>query len=92
MPDASGNSSKEIRNSDYYLKDLSFVRLSNVSLGYQFRSNVTEFLRVDSFKAYVNWKNPFIWTKYEGMDPENGTHTRNHPSLTSFQFGLNINF
>jgi TonB-linked SusC/RagA family outer membrane protein len=92
MPDASGNSSKEIRNSDYFMKDLSFVRLSNVNLGYQFHSNVTEFLGVESFKAYVNWKNPFIWTNYEGMDPENGTNTRNHPSLTSLQFGLNINF
>lgn len=92
MADASGNSSKEIRNSDYFIHDLSFVRLSNVNLGYQFPQSIAQKLKVESLKAYVNVRNPYIWTKYNGMDPENGTSTKSHPSLTSYQFGLNINF
>lgn len=92
MADASGNSSKEIRNSDYYIHDLSFVRLSNVNFGYQFPVSIAKKLKIEALKAYVNVKNPYIWTKYNGMDPENGTTTRSHPSLTSYQLGLNINF
>jgi TonB-linked SusC/RagA family outer membrane protein len=91
-PDASGASSKEIRNSDYYIHDLSFVRLSNINLGYLFSSKSAQRLGVESFKAYINIKNPYLWTGYKGMDPENGTNTTNHPSLTSIQLGLNINF
>jgi TonB-linked SusC/RagA family outer membrane protein len=90
--DASGASSKEIRNSDYYIRDLSFVRLSNINLGYQLPASSTRKLDIESVKVYLNVKNPYLWTDYDGMDPENGTNTRNHPSLTSYQLGLNINF
>jgi TonB-dependent starch-binding outer membrane protein SusC len=62
--------------SSYYLEDASFIRLDNISLGYNFK-NVGQFEKI---RVYVASNNVFTLTKYSGIDPEIST--------TGLSFGL----
>lgn len=52
--------------SSYYLEDASFVRLDNISIGYNFK-NLKGF---DNIRIYLASNNVFTITKYSGVDPE----------------------
>ena len=55
--------------SSYYLEDASFIRLDNISLGYNF-ANTGRFERI---RIYVASNNVFTLTNYTGIDPEIST-------------------
>jgi TonB-dependent starch-binding outer membrane protein SusC len=54
--------------SSFHVEKADFVRLENVTLGYNFK------LPADSWftkvRVYVNAQNPLVFTKYTGVDPE----------------------
>jgi len=60
--------------SSYYIEKGSFLRLQNVSLGYNFN---TKNWGIRKCKIYIAGENLFVIKKYSGMDPEvaaqNGT-------------------
>lgn len=58
-----------------FYRDVSFVKVGYMTLGYTFSSNLTEKLGLGSFRVYFTAQNPFIFTDYEGWDPE--TASRN---------------
>jgi TonB-linked SusC/RagA family outer membrane protein len=78
-------------------KDASFVRLQNVSLGYSLPQNLIQKIKMNKCRLYINIVNPYVWTKYEGFDPEwagasvDGEN-QNSNSFTIYQFGANIIF
>jgi TonB-dependent starch-binding outer membrane protein SusC len=79
--------------SSYYLEDGSFIRIDNISLGYNFR-NVPGFSRV---RLYFASNNVFTFTKYTGLDPEISTNGLSfgldqydvYPRTRTFTFGIN---
>lgn len=78
------------RLSDYWLEDASFIKMDNVTLGYDFAnlfgSNIGGRL---SFTA----QNLFTITGYSGLDPEGwGIDNANWPRPRTFVFGLALNF
>lgn len=81
-------------NSDYVFRDLSFVRLKNINLGYTIPRTVSERFYIERLRIYFMVDNPFVWTKsdYPGLDPENGNGYTDHRPLTSFIFGVNVSF
>lgn len=62
--------------SDFYLEDASYLRLKNVTLGYDFtkmlRTNGYLNDRKSSLMLYVSGENLFTITNYSGIDPEVG--------------------
>jgi iron complex outermembrane receptor protein len=52
--------------SDYYVQNATFLRCDNATLGYSF---YRLFRRLNG-RVYATVQNPFIITKYEGLDPE----------------------
>ena len=58
-----------------YYQDVSFVKVGYMTLGYSFSSGLTEKLGLQSLRLYFTAHNPFIFTDYEGWDPE--TASRN---------------
>lgn len=77
--------------SDYYVQDASFVRIDNITLGWSFnKSRVIPF----SGRLYGAVQNPFVFTDYEGLDPEveGGIDTNIYPRPITYLFGVNINF
>lgn len=81
----------DLINSDYYVKDISFVRLSNISLGYTLPKDFAKKFRMEKAKVYVNISNPCVWSSYKGQDPQ-VTERESYPAVTSYQFGINLNF
>ena len=43
-------------------------------------------------KVYININNPFVFTPFDGQDPQVGTDKKSYPSVTSYQLGVNLNF
>lgn len=80
--------------SNYAFRDLSFVRLKNLNLGFTFSKGQLQQIRAEKLRVYVAVDNPFVWTmnKFEGLDPENATNFGDHRPLTTFLLGVNVNF
>ena len=83
--------------STWYLEDGSYLRLKNVTIGY----DVTKLLqrmphfaqRGSSCKVYFSGENLLTFTKYSGMDPEVGGYdTLTYPVSQVFAFGVKINY
>ena len=75
-------------------QDVSFIKVGYITLGYNFTNVLLEKLKLQSVRVYATAQNPFVFTSYEGWDPE--TAVRNsygsaHMTRT-FMAGLNINF
>lgn len=57
-------------NTTMWLYDASFVRLKNMSLGYNFPVKAWTNGKVNRFRAFVQGTNILTWTRYPGSDPE----------------------
>ncbi|MEA4839778.1 MAG: SusC/RagA family TonB-linked outer membrane protein [Bacteroidales bacterium] len=56
--------------SSRYLEDGSYLRIRNVTLGYQLPKNWMKSIKIQSCKIYVTADNLLTLTKFSGMDPE----------------------
>ena len=82
------------------IEDASYVRLKNVTLGYNLPASVLERIRAKSLRIYVSGTNLLTLTKYSGFDPEGssyGTSTAypgvdqgRYPLTKTYLVGLNI--
>lgn len=81
--------------SDYYVKNASFLKCDNITLGYSFnnlfKSSGWHGL---SGRAYATASNVFTITNYDGLDPEVGDGNDNnlYPRPFSVVVGLSLNF
>lgn len=75
--------------SDYFVRNASFLRCDNITLGYTFSN-----LKKTSLRIYGAAQNPFIITKYSGLDPEvfNGIDNNVYPRPFSILVGANVTF
>ncbi len=65
---------------DWALEDASFLRLSNVTVGYTLPEKWTKKIGMSRFRVYVTGTNLFCLTDYSGYDPE--VDTRRSTPLT----------
>ena len=77
--------------SDYYLRNASFVRCDDITLGYTWDNLINDHLRLRLFGAV---QNPFVITKYKGVDPEvfGGIDNSVYPRATVYSLGLVATF
>jgi TonB-linked outer membrane protein, SusC/RagA family len=78
------------------LVDNSFVKVKNITVGYTFPKKWISKIHVSNLRIYANILNPFIFTNYEGFDPEwawaNVYDGSNGVSSRTYQFGVNLKF
>ncbi|WP_187696475.1 SusC/RagA family TonB-linked outer membrane protein [Xanthovirga aplysinae] len=60
--------------SDYYIEDGSYLRVRNITLGYNFSNALLKKFRLTQLRLYVSVNNFFTFTKYSGFDPEIGAN------------------
>jgi hypothetical protein len=77
--------------SDIYLHDGSYLRVSNITLGYDL-SKVIRSQYLSKFRLYIAVENPFTFTKYSGMDPEVGYSSTDASGAYSFGQGVDVGF
>lgn len=87
--------------SSRFIEDGSFVRLDNISLGYNF--NLPE-LYISNARIFVSAQNLFTITNYSGTDPEVnseisrtgvaplGVDYLSYPKARTFSMGINVSF
>ncbi len=68
----------------------SFVRLQDVSLAYKFGQRFLDKMSLKSCQIYISSKNPYVWTKWQGWDPEIGVSDT--PLTRSVILGLRLSF
>ncbi|MFA5329324.1 MAG: TonB-dependent receptor [Prolixibacteraceae bacterium] len=68
--------------------DGSFIKLKNISLGYDFARNLIKSKALSSCRIYLSATNPITWSKYDIVDPETGGAL----STSNYIIGLNVKF
>ena len=90
---------KKITHS-YFIEDGSFLRCSDITLGYTLPKKLIQKTGLTKARFYVSTSNLFIITGYSGYDPEVDIQTgltcgmdyNRYPRARSFVFGTNITF
>jgi TonB-linked SusC/RagA family outer membrane protein len=89
-------------NTSRYVENASFLRLKNITLGYNLPKSIASKIHSSQIKVYVSAANLATWTKYTGFDPEVSRNEQStlgqgidysiYPSSKSFLAGLSISF
>ena len=86
--------------SDLFIQDGDFLRISNITLGYDF-AKLLNCKHISQCRLYAQVQNAFTFTKYDGMDPEigygndgwvSGIDYGYYPRPRTFLFGVNLKF
>ena len=86
------NNARQYWLSDYFLQDGSFLRIQNITLGYNLHFN-RRFLK--GMRIYANIDNVHTFTKFDGYDPEvglDGIYWGGYPKLRKYTVGIDLNF
>ncbi len=82
--------------SEYYVEDMSYLRLKNVELGYTFPVVWMNKIGMTGARVFVSGQNLLTITAYKGFDPERaGVKSSNiydYPLVKTFTFGINLTF
>ncbi len=96
--DPNGNN----RLSTRFIEDGSYVRLKNLTLGYNLPASLARHAALKNLRLYVTGQNLVTWTKYTGYDPEVsadpfsstslGRDFGVYPQARTYTVGLNATF
>jgi len=85
-----------IRVSDRYVEDGSFIKIKNLQLGYTFPQQMTRKV-FSRLRVYAQVKNAFTFTRYTGFDPEiaggildTGVDRGAYPQARTYAIGIDI--
>lgn len=73
---------------DYFIQNSSFLRLSALTLSYTLPNTVLEGWKMSNLRFYATGSNLFCITPYKGLDPETGDY--GYPPVKMFVFGVNL--
>ena len=89
-------------NSEYFVQDATWVKLRSVNLSYAIPSNWLGSGFIKNASVGVTGNNLYVWTKFNGFDPESSTTSSGsnvegfagftYPAVRSMLFNLNIGF
>lgn len=85
--------------SDLYVKDGDFIRINNVTLGYDLKEHIRT-SKIGKLRLFVSGQNLLTLTRYTGMDPEigygqsfaKGVDIGYYPRPRTLLAGLNVTF
>lgn len=91
------NNSWDNQQSSYWVKDISFLKLKNLQLGYSLPTTLTESIGLQKVYLFANAQNVFVLVNkdFEGYDPEKDSFSHGvnqYPVSRIISLGLNINF
>lgn len=93
---------ENIHNSSRFVEDGSYLRIKNITLSYDFKSEWLRKIHLSKLQVYATAQNLVTFTNYKGYDPEVNTFTSNaasqgidygtYPQSKAIIFGLNVEF
>ncbi len=79
--------------SDFWMKDASFLRLKNLEIGYTLRRALSDKLKISNIRVYMNGYNLLTFDKLKVMDPESDQAGANYyPQMKIFNAGISLTF
>ncbi len=80
--------------SSFWLEDASYVRLKNISLGYNLPKRWLSKAGIEKAKLYVAGENLLTFSGLEGLDPESPSDTRGafYSNVKKVSIGLKVSF
>lgn len=88
--------------SDRFIEDGSYLRIQNISFGYNLPSRFISKARISAVRVFLTGQNIYTFTNYSGFDPELGSFNQNalysnvdngnYPNPRSYTIGANITF
>ncbi|MGM9802606.1 MAG: SusC/RagA family TonB-linked outer membrane protein [Muribaculaceae bacterium] len=100
VPRMSSKASGNYEFSDLFLQDGDYLRISNITVGYDFASLLRQ-RWLSQARLYVQVQNLYTFTHYDGMDPEvgfgfyswaSGMDLGSYPRSRTFLVGVNVKF
>ncbi|MFO7922622.1 MAG: TonB-dependent receptor [Bacteroidales bacterium] len=85
-----GDPAANFRNSDYFAESASYMRMTNMQLGYTLSDKFYSLTNnnINHLRLYIGTSNLFTITPWSGLDPEND----GYPVPRTFFMGLNARF
>ncbi|MFQ7114449.1 MAG: SusC/RagA family TonB-linked outer membrane protein, partial [Hallella bergensis] len=83
VPSAKGYVKNELYSR--FVEDGSYLRLKNITIGYNFPAKLLRQIKVSKLRAYATAQNLFCLTNYSGYDPE--VNMKNSPLMPGFDWG-----
>ena len=87
-----GGISTNQTETEYWLDDMSFLRMKNLMIGYTLPQKWTKKAGMSNLRIYGSTENLFTLTKWRGLDPEKTDNSDMYPLTKSFSLGVNIDF
>lgn len=93
---ASGSNRLSTKTTEF-LEDASYLKIQSITLGYTLPSSLLSKAGINNMRIYGSVFNPFTFTKYTGMDPEDGDRgntdrNSSYPITTTYMLGLQLKF
>ena len=84
---------------DYTRENASYVRVRNITLGYNLGPKELSIFKgyIRGIRVFVDFQNPLTFTKYKGYDPEINTSSSNltggqYPQMRVYSIGAKLTF
>jgi len=87
-----GDNSYNTRNSTFWVKNTSYLRLKNIELSYNLPKHWMNSIRLSGMKVFVNAYNVLTITSLKDRDPEIPGYGSTAPNTKAYNVGLNIEF
>ena len=91
-----------VQVADVYIEDGSYLRLKNITLGYNFSKDIASKILAKQIRLYVSVQNLLTITNYKGVDPEANFYDQNnlqqgidygvYPNYRTYTVGVNVTF
>ena len=71
-----------------------FLKVSYITLGYTFKKNLLNRIKMSNLRLYATVQNPFTFTGFSGFDPEQPSEQVSNSDMITCNvlFGLNVSF
>jgi TonB-linked SusC/RagA family outer membrane protein len=77
--------------SNFIVQKGDFIRIRNITLSYDFSQKLLAKVKASSLRVYGQVMEPFLFTKYKGIDPEIGVGSYDvYPRYRTFLVGLQL--
>ena len=91
-----------VQVADVYIEDGSYLRLKNITLGYNFSKDIASKILAKQIRLYVSVQNLLTISNYRGVDPEANFYDQNnlqqgidygvYPNYRTYTVGVNVTF
>ncbi|WP_172594533.1 TonB-dependent receptor [Mariniphaga sediminis] len=87
-----GSVGNNMQDSDFWMKDASYLRLKNAELGYSFNLPPQNRLGISDLRVFINGYNLLTFDKLDIIDPEASGYDMDYLLMKIFNMGVSVKF